>query len=71
MAILDVTTFDLAAIRFFKACIKANNHFLHRHLTKHDLMLALLDMLEVEGPRDNMLCSSCLDVLELIRSVSA
>lgn len=59
-----------AAIRFFKACIKANNHFLHRHLMKNDLLLTLIELLEVEGPRDNMLCSSCLDVFELIRKVS-
>jgi protein phosphatase-4 regulatory subunit 3 len=59
-----------AAIRFFKACIKANNHFLHRHLIKNELLLPLIEMLEIEGPRDNMLCSSCLDVFELIRKVS-
>lgn len=59
-----------AAIRFFKACIKTNNHFLHRHLTKNDLVLPLIELLEGEGPRDNLLSSSCLDVFEVIRKVS-
>jgi len=67
---MNLTSSVVAAIRFFKACIKANNHFLHRHLMKNDLLLTLIELLEVEGPRDNMLCSSCLDVFELIRKVS-
>jgi hypothetical protein len=42
---------------------------MHRHYTKNDLMLPLVVLLEEEGGKDNMLSSSCLDVLEAIRKV--
>lgn len=42
---------------------------MHRHYTKNDLLLPLVVLLEEEGGKDNMLSSSCLDVLEAIRKV--
>jgi hypothetical protein len=67
---MDLFNRIIAAIRFFKAFVKTRNSFLYRHLTKNDLVLPLIEMLEVEAPRDNMLCSSCLDLFETIRKVS-
>lgn len=58
-----------AALRFVKSCLKTPNHFMHRHYTKNDLLLPLVVLLEEEGGKDNMLSSSCLDVLEAIRKV--
>lgn len=69
---LPWSTYDLralASIRFFRACIKSNNHFLHRHLMKHHLLAPMIEMLDPECPRDNMLSSSCLEVFEMIRKV--
>lgn len=56
-----------ASVRFFRSCLKSNNHFLHRHIAKYDLLQPLLDLITQEAPRDNMLSSACLDVFELIR----
>ncbi|KAJ9098807.1 hypothetical protein QFC19_006284 [Naganishia cerealis] len=56
-----------ASLRYFKACLKAGTHFIHRHLIKYELMLPMLELLESESPRDNMLSSACLDILEVIR----
>ncbi len=59
-----------AALKYFKACIKTHNHFIHRHLAKNDLMLPLLGILEQEAPRDNMLTATCLEITEMLRHVS-
>jgi protein phosphatase-4 regulatory subunit 3 len=61
---------DLAAsLRYFRACLKASSHFIHRHLIKYELLLPMLELLESESPRDNMLSSACLDIFEIIRKV--
>ncbi|KAK4688245.1 protein phosphatase 4 regulatory subunit 3, partial [Tremellales sp. Uapishka_1] len=56
-----------AAVRYVKACLKTGNHFIHRYFVKNDLLLPLFEVLENESTRDNMLSSSCMDVLDLIR----
>lgn len=58
-----------AALRFVRACLRTPNHFIHRYFTKNDLLSPLLDLLEEESARDNMLSSACMDVLDLIRKV--
>lgn len=60
----------LAALRFVRACLRTPNHFIHRYFTKNDLLSPLLDLLEEESTRDNMLSSACMDVLDLIRKVA-
>jgi protein phosphatase-4 regulatory subunit 3 len=50
--------------------LRINNHFIHRYYTKNDLLAPLIVLLEEEGGRDNMLSSSCMDVLDWIRKVS-
>ncbi|KAG8965922.1 Platinum sensitivity protein [Tulasnella sp. 419] len=57
----------LAALRFFRACIKMNNNFLIRHLIKHELFAPILDMTQKEAYRDNLLNSSCQEFFEHIR----
>jgi len=52
------------------ACLKTHNHYLHRYMVKNELLLPLLDLLEDESARDNMLSSACMNVLDLIRKVS-
>lgn len=59
-----------ASLKFMKACIKTNNSFYLRHISKYDLLLPMLDLLEAESYRDNMLTSACLEILNLIRKVS-
>ncbi|KAJ9106115.1 hypothetical protein QFC21_001257 [Naganishia friedmannii] len=56
-----------ASLRYFRSCLKAGSHFIHRHLIKYELMLPMLELLESESPRDNMLSSTCLDIFEIIR----
>ncbi|GHJ88221.1 hypothetical protein NliqN6_4623 [Naganishia liquefaciens] len=56
-----------ASLRYLRACLKASNHFIHRHLIKYEMLLPMLELLEAELPRDNMLSSTCLDILEVIR----
>ncbi|WRT63528.1 uncharacterized protein IL334_000433 [Kwoniella shivajii] len=56
-----------AALRYIRACLKTPNHFIHRYYVKNDLFLPLLELLEEETTRDNMMSSACMDVLELIR----
>lgn len=58
-----------ASLRYLKACLKASNHFIHRHLIKYEMLLPMLELLESESPRDNMLSSACLDIFEVIRKV--
>nr|XP_019048585.1 hypothetical protein I302_02357 [Kwoniella bestiolae CBS 10118]OCF27515.1 hypothetical protein I302_02357 [Kwoniella bestiolae CBS 10118] len=56
-----------ACLRYIRACLKTSNHFMHRYYVKNDLFLPLLELLEEESVRDNMMSSACMDVLELIR----
>nr|XP_019014382.1 uncharacterized protein I206_00464 [Kwoniella pini CBS 10737]OCF53163.1 hypothetical protein I206_00464 [Kwoniella pini CBS 10737] len=56
-----------AALRYIRACLKTSNHFMHRYYVKNDLFLPLIELLEEESVRDNMMSSACMDVLELIR----
>ncbi|KAL1409675.1 Platinum sensitivity protein [Vanrija albida] len=55
------------SLRFIKACLKTNNHFIHRNFAKNGVTKAILDLVERETDRDTMLSSACLDTLELIR----
>ncbi|WWC85689.1 uncharacterized protein L201_000555 [Kwoniella dendrophila CBS 6074] len=56
-----------AALRYVRACLKTANHFMHRYYVKNDLFLPLLELLEEESVRDNMMISACMEVLEFIR----
>ena len=58
-----------AALRYMRTCFKVQNHFIHRYFVKNDLLLPLLDLIDSQPGRDNMLSSSYMEVLELIRKV--
>ncbi|WFD30001.1 Platinum sensitivity protein [Malassezia sp. CBS 17886] len=57
----------LAALRVFGACLASNNQFTHRHLVKLDVPAAILELLMREAPRDNLVSSACLGLLDQIR----
>lgn len=60
-----------AVLRYARTCFRTPNHFIHRYFVKQDLIPPLLELLEEESTRDNMLSSSCMDVLTAIRTVGA
>ncbi|KDQ21121.1 hypothetical protein BOTBODRAFT_125070 [Botryobasidium botryosum FD-172 SS1] len=57
----------LAALRFFRMALRANNTFMFRHIVKHDLLKPVVDLLESESRRDNLLSSSCQEFFDHIR----
>lgn len=60
-------TMRLAALHVFRACLSSSNQFMHRHLVSMDAVHALLDVLERELPRDNLVSSTCLGFFEQLR----
>jgi protein phosphatase 4 regulatory subunit 3 len=61
---------SLAVIRFYRACLRVNNHFMFRYLNKGDVFAPVLDLVSAESAKDNMLSSACLELFEYIRRVS-
>ena len=61
--------FPAAAIRFFRACLKINTHYMFRYLNKGDVFAPVLELLANASPRDNMLSSACLELFEFMRKV--
>lgn len=57
----------LAALRVFRACLGSSNQFMHRHLITIGVLQELLDLLEREAPRDNLVSSACLGFFEQLR----
>ncbi|KAF9513249.1 hypothetical protein BS47DRAFT_980933 [Hydnum rufescens UP504] len=57
----------LAALRYFRVCIRLNNQFIIRHLIKHDVFDAILELTEREAARDNLITGSCQEFFEHIR----
>lgn len=60
----------LAALRFFRACVGKNDDFYNRFLIKNGLFGGVLEMVEGERAKDNLLASACLEFFEHIRAVS-
>lgn len=56
----------LAAIKFFRTCLAANNQFMNRHFAKHGIFESLLRLMQRESARDNLVLSACLDLFEAI-----
>ncbi|KAF8592690.1 DUF625-domain-containing protein [Ramaria rubella] len=57
----------LAALRFFRACLKLGNRNLFLHLIKHDAIVPILDLTAREAKWDNLLSSCCQEFFEHIR----
>ncbi|PWZ03147.1 DUF625-domain-containing protein, partial [Testicularia cyperi] len=57
----------LSALRFFKYCLASNNQFTNRHFIKIELFSTILDLIEAEGERNNLVSSACLDFFEHLK----
>jgi len=60
----------IASLRYFRTCIRINNHFVIRHLIKHECFAPILDLAAEEAGRDNLVSASCQEFFENIRKVS-
>ncbi|KAG8956851.1 Platinum sensitivity protein [Tulasnella sp. 424] len=57
----------LAALRFFRVCLKMNNNFFIRHLIKNEVFLPILDLSQKESKRDNLINCACQEFFEHAR----
>ncbi|KAI0717949.1 component of IIS longevity pathway SMK-1-domain-containing protein [Fomitopsis betulina] len=57
----------LAAFRFFRACVKLNNHNMFNHFFKHEIFLRVLNITAEESRRDTLLSASCQELFEYMR----
>ncbi|KAK0643557.1 component of IIS longevity pathway SMK-1-domain-containing protein [Cercophora newfieldiana] len=57
---------QLVAIRFFRQLVVLQEEFFIRHLAEKKILGPVLDVLLRTMPRDNLLCSACLDLFALI-----
>lgn len=55
------------AIRFFRQLVFLQDDFYSRHIAEKRVLGPILDVLIKTLPRDNLLCSACLDLFELIK----
>ncbi|WFD41600.1 Platinum sensitivity protein [Malassezia psittaci] len=58
---------QLAAIRVFCACVTVNSQIVHRHLAEIGVIGELLQVLQQEAPKDNLVSSACLGFLEELK----
>ncbi len=59
----------LAALRFFRVCVRMNNNLLLRRLINNDLFGPILEVSVREARRDNLINASCQEFFEHIRRV--
>ncbi|KAG8933667.1 Platinum sensitivity protein [Tulasnella sp. 417] len=57
----------LAALRFFRVCLKMNNNFFIRHLIKNEVFLPILELSQKEAKRDNLINCACQEFFEHAR----
>ncbi|CAK7205177.1 Platinum sensitivity protein [Sporothrix eucalyptigena] len=55
---------QLVAVRFFRQLIATRDEFYTRHIMEKRLIEHIFDLLERCLPRDNLLCSACLDFFD-------
>ncbi|KAK5998710.1 hypothetical protein PT974_01092 [Cladobotryum mycophilum] len=58
---------QLTAIRYYRSLIGFQEEFYIKNLIEKDVLSPVLDLLVAEMPRDNMVTSACLELLEYIR----
>ncbi|KAK6335928.1 Platinum sensitivity protein [Orbilia blumenaviensis] len=58
---------QLAALKFFRACVQLNDEFYNRQLTKNKLLEPILNIVIETMPKDNLLNSACLEFFEFIK----
>ena len=56
-----------ASLRFFKSCLSNNNQFVNRHHIKISLFDILLDIVDQEADRDNLVASACINYFEFMQ----
>ncbi|KAL8284157.1 hypothetical protein RQP46_004906 [Phenoliferia psychrophenolica] len=61
---------QLAALRFFRACVGRADDFYNRFLVKNDLFRPVVEIAVAERDRDNLLSSACLEFFEFIRGTN-
>lgn len=57
---------QLVAIRFFRQLVVLQDEFYIKHIAEKQILGPVLDVLLRTMPRDNLLCSACLDLFALI-----
>ncbi|KAG8752219.1 Platinum sensitivity protein [Serendipita sp. 396] len=57
----------LAALRFFRTCLRLNNNNVLNHLIKHNIFSPILELTKRESSRDNLLSSCCQEFFEHLR----
>ena len=60
---------NLAAFRFFRACVKLNNPNMFTHFFKQEIFLPILNITAEESRRDTLLSASCQELFEYMRKV--
>ena len=58
----------LAALRFVRACVGVRDDFLNRHLVKKDHLAPVFALFKANHPKDNLISSAIIDLVEYIRS---
>ncbi|KAK6532849.1 Platinum sensitivity protein [Arthrobotrys megalospora] len=58
---------QLAALKFFRACVQLNDEFYNRQLIKNKLLEPILNIVIETMPKDNLLNSACLEFFEFIK----
>ncbi|KAK6540890.1 Platinum sensitivity protein [Orbilia ellipsospora] len=58
---------QLAALKFFRACVQLNDEFYNRQLIKNRLLEPILNIVIDTMPKDNLLNSACLEFFEYIK----
>lgn len=59
----------LAALRFFRICLRMNNRNLFSHIHKHECFTPITQLAIREARRDNLLSSTCQEFFEFMRKV--
>ncbi|KAM0756516.1 DUF625-domain-containing protein [Meredithblackwellia eburnea MCA 4105] len=62
---------QLAALRFFRACVGKSDDFYNRFLMKNDLFGPILELVAREKEKDNLITSAGLEFFEFIRTSNA
>ncbi|KAI5119593.1 hypothetical protein M0805_005763 [Coniferiporia weirii] len=57
----------LAALRFFRICLKMNNRNLFTHMHKHECFTPITNLAIREARRENLLSSACQEFFEFMR----
>ncbi|KAJ9137228.1 Component of IIS longevity pathway SMK-1-domain-containing protein [Pleurostoma richardsiae] len=58
---------QLVAIRFFRQLVNLQDEFYIKQISERQVLGPILDVLLQTLPRDNLLCSACLDLFEFIK----